>query len=269
MKIGYILAPVALVFAQLVSAQTLTIVHFNDSHSQIEASREYGSVGHSGIVEQSIIVDSIFRADGRKNVLLLHAGDFSQGSSYFKVFKGDMEVKVMNLLDFDVTALGNHEFDNGVDELARRLKDLKCPVVCANYDFSATSLGKLVKPYTIVRKAHSKIGIIGIITDLTTVVDEGNSGSMKLLDTVQEVNKYAEILKKKKGCDLVICLSHCGFEKDVMYAQRYENVDLVVGGHSHTFMTEPTVVESADGKMIPIVQAGCYLMQAGVMKVRF
>ena len=121
------------------------------------------------------------------------------------------------------------------------MKDLKCPVVCANYDFSATSLGKLVKPYTIVRKAHSKIGIIGIITDLTTVVDEGNSGSMKLLDTVQEVNKYAEILKKKKGCDLVICLSHCGFEEDVMYAQRYENVDLVVGGHSHTFMTEPTV----------------------------
>ena len=153
-------------------AQDLTILHLNDTHSHIEPERSGSNVGRGGVMEQAAFIDSVRCVEGKGNVLLLHAGDFSQGSSYFTELGGNLEIDILNALDFDAVCLGNHEFDNGLDELARRLRNLDVPVVCANYDFSRTPLADLVKPYVILHKAQKKIGVIGLLTDLTTVVNQ-------------------------------------------------------------------------------------------------
>lgn len=134
-------------------AQELTILHLNDTHSHIDPERSGKHAGKGGVVEQALYIDEVRAEEGKKNVLLLHAGDFSQGSSYFTELNGDLEIDILNAFKYDAVCLGNHEFDNGIDELARRLGNLKVPVVCANYDFSASPLAKYVKPYVIVKKA--------------------------------------------------------------------------------------------------------------------
>ncbi len=164
-------AVLSMLFALSVSAQQLTVLHVNDTHSHIEAERSGKETGLGGVIEQAAYIGQVRDEAGRKNVLLLHAGDFGQGTSYFSELHGDIEISLLNAMKFDAACLGNHEFDNGMDELARRLRSLKVPVVCANYDFSGTPLEKLVKPYVIVRKAGKKIGIIGLLTDVRDVVD--------------------------------------------------------------------------------------------------
>ena len=144
----------------MLQAQDLTILHFNDTHSHIEPERSGKYKGHGGVLEQAAYIDSVRSEEGKRNVLLLHAGDFGQGTSYFTELGGDIEIDILNAMGFDAVCLGNHEFDNGLDELARRLRNLKLPVVCTNYDFSQTPLAGVVKPYTIVRKAKKKIGTV-------------------------------------------------------------------------------------------------------------
>ena len=176
----------------------------------------------------------------------------------------------MNAMGYDVSALGNHEFDNGSEDLARRLSKAKFDVVCANYDFSGSRLGKLVKPYTVVRKAGRKIGIIGLLVDVTKVVDKSVAGELRYLDPVETVNRYSAILKEK-GCDLVIVLSHLGIEKsdftDIMLAEASHDVDLIIGGHSHTFLEEPVYVKDADGDDVMIVTDGCWGLYVGKLEV--
>ena len=139
------------------AAQDLTILHMNDTHSHIDPERSGRDAGKGGVVEQAAYIDSVRTAVGRKNVLLLHAGDFGQGTSYFTELNGNIEIDVLNAMQFDAVCLGNHEFDNGMEELARRIGNLDVPVVCANYEFSGSPLEGLVDPYIIVRKAGKKI----------------------------------------------------------------------------------------------------------------
>ena len=174
-----ILLVAALFVSVFVSAQDLTILHLNDTHSHIEPQRSGSLAGRGGVIEQAAYIDSVRCVEGKGNVILLHAGDFSQGTSYFKVFNGDIEVEVANAMQFDALCLGNHEFDNGLDELARRLKNLNAPVVCANYDFSGTVLDGLVKPYVILNKAGRKIGVIGLLTDISNVVSTDIAALLK------------------------------------------------------------------------------------------
>ena len=190
------------------SAQELTILHLNDTHSHIDPERSGKHIGQGGVIEQAAFIDSVRVADRRKNVLLLHAGDFGQGSSYFTELNGDIEVDVINAMKYDAVTLGNHEFDNGMEELARRIRNLEVPVVCANYDFTGSPLEGLVKPYVVVKKAEKRIGIIGVLTDVSTVVDRSVADKMKYLNPVETTNTYAEHLKNEKKCDLIICLSH-------------------------------------------------------------
>ena len=249
----------------------LTIVHFNDTHSHLEPERSGESAGMGGVIERAACVDSIVKADGRKNVLLLHAGDFSQGTSYFTVLGGDVEIDVINAMKYDCVTLGNHEFDNGVDELARRLAKLKCPVVCANYDFSKVAPGPYVKPYAIIKKAGMKIGIIGLMPDITTLVSKETSSQIPGFDNAEVVNKWAAFLKYEMGCDLVIALTHIGYEgeayTDFMLVRNTRGVDIVVGGHSHTFIDKPGYEKNLDGELVPIVQNGCWGLEIGNMKV--
>ncbi len=262
----------ALAFSYSASAQRLTILHLNDTHSHIEPERVGSLVGQGGTLERAAYIDSVRTVDGKGNVLLLHAGDFSQGSSYFTLLRGFVEVDLMNALGFDATAIGNHEFDNGIDELTARVKKMKFPVVCANYDFSEFELGRYVKPYVILRRGGMKIGVIGLTTDVRPVVDAKIARQLEYLDPVEMTNRYADILRNEKKCDMIICLTHLGFQSEKTLMDRelvsgIHGVDLVVGGHSHTFLKEIWWQKDADGVEVPIVQNGCWGLNMGNIKV--
>ncbi len=251
------------------NAQELTILHVNDTHSHIDPQRSGNYKGRGGVIEQAAYIDEVRREEGRRNVLLLHAGDYGQGTSYFTELGGNIEIDVMNAMKFDVACLGNHEFDNGVDELARRLKNLKAKVVCANYDFSGTPLAGLVKPYVIVKKAGLKIGIIGILTDIMEVVDRDIAKTLSYQEPVVVVNELAEFLKEEKGCDMVICLSHYGYEEDMDLASKVKNVDLIVGGHTHTLLHNLKEVEDLEGEKVVVVQNWKWGLNVGHLSIDF
>ena len=253
----------------------LVIVHFNDTHSHMEPEKtgDYARLG--GVIERAAFIDSLRAANGAENVLLLHAGDFSQGTSYFTELHGDIEVEMLNALGYDCTCLGNHEFDNGLEELGRRLASVKCPVVCCNYDFSPFEAGKYIHPWTVVEKAGKLIGIIGVLTNITNVVSRETADRMPRLDEVAEVNKWAAYLHDTEHCDLVICLTHVGQEpatedelSDQYLAARTRGIDLFVGGHSHTFLKEPIFKENLDGVPVPIVTDGCWGLLADELTLK-
>ena len=253
--------------------KTLTIIHVNDTHSQIEPIRSGEYAGMGGMLERAAYVDSVRAAVGAENLLLMHAGDFSQDTSYFSTLGGDLEIETINAFGYDVVTLGNHEFDNGPEDLARRLKKLNCPVVCANYDFSPFELGSIVKPYVILQKAGLKIGVFGMLTNILKVVDRSVADRLPKLDDVPTAQKWADYLKNEEKCDLVIALTHIGIPEDegqfidpVMVSST-RNIDLVVGGHSHTFLDGILYVKNLDGKEIPIVQNGCWGLNAGKIDI--
>jgi 5'-nucleotidase len=184
---------------------------------------------------------------------------------------GDLEVDVMNAMRFDAVCLGNHEFDNGFDELARRIRNLDAPVLCANYDFKDTPLKEVVKPYAIVHKSGRKIGIIGLLTDMSQVAGKGIASEILYLHPAGTAEKYAGLLKKE-GCELIIALTHLGYEgdfyTDVELAGATRNIDIIVGGHSHTFLDEMKKVKNQDGKDVVIVTAGKWGLGIGQLIVR-
>ena len=255
------------------SAQNLTVLHMNDTHSHVDPERGGKLAGHGGAIEQAAYIDSVRVADGRENVLLLHAGDFSQGTSYFTELDGNIEIDILNAMEFDAVCLGNHEFDNGIDELARRVRNLSIPVLCANYDFSGTSLEGLVKPYIVLEKAGRKIGIIGLLTDVTSVVDKDIADQLEYRHPAEVANEYARMLKIDQRCDLVICLTHLGYEGEVyndpQLAASTRNVDVIVGGHSHTLLKKYKQVYNLDGEPVTIVTDWKWGLNVGNLKVNF
>lgn len=254
-------------------AQDIVILHMNDTHSHVDPERSGKYAGMGGAIEQAAYIDEVRSEVGKKNVLLVHAGDFSQGTSYFTELGGDMEISLLNAMGYDAVALGNHEFDNGMEELARRLKNLKAVPVCANYDFTGTPLEKLVKPYTIVKKAGRKIGIIGLLPDLMDVVDASIASQITFIAPDKVVDEYAAYLKDEKGCDLVVLLSHLGYEGEP-YTDRElvavtRNVDVIVGGHSHTKLKDKKVFKNVDGEDVVVVTDWKWGLQIGRLDIDF
>ncbi len=250
-------------------AQVLNIIHTNDTHSHIDPQRSGKYKGMGGVIERAAYIDELRSEAGKRNVLLLSAWDFSQGTSYFPELGGNIEIDVLNSMKYDAVCIGNHEFDNGIDELARRLKNLKAPALCANYDFSATSLKGLTKPYVIVRKAGKKIAIIGLLADVSDVVDSKIAKALTYQEPAPVVNELAEFLKNKKKCDYIICVSHLGYVEDKELASKINNVDLIVGGHSHTLLNNYKTVEDIDGDDVVIVQDWHFGIDVGHLKVKF
>ena len=248
----------------------LTLLHLNDTHSHLDALRS----GEAGVIERAAYIDSVRLADGAGNVLLLHAGDFNQGTSYYTILKGDLEVAMINALGYDCITLGNHEFDSGMEDLGRRLGMINCPVVVANYDFSTFEAGKYITPYAILKKAGLKIGIVGILRDLSTVTSRAVADRIpRLGNDIEVLNKWATYLKEQEKCDLVIALTHVGYKgepglNDVDLAKGSRNVDLIVGGHSHTFLEKVEGEYNPDGKFVPIVQDGCWGYYVGNLKIK-
>lgn len=254
-------------------ARKLVILHTNDTHSQIEVVRSGKGIGKGGVHQRAEFFAKI-KAEN-ENVLILDAGDYNQGTPYFTVFKGDLEVQVMNELGYEVVTLGNHEFDNGLDELARRLRNAKYTTVCANYDFTDTPLRDIVKPYVIIERGGLKIGIFGITTDLKTLVAKQNVKGMVYKDAYQVTDATALKLRNELGCDLVIALTHIGYSgypdqlSDINLAQKTENVDIIIGGHSHTFLKSEKIYKNRAGKDVVIVQAGAQGEYVGQLEIEY
>jgi len=240
---------------------TLTIVHVNDTHSHLEPVRAGELAGRGGALERAAFVDSVRVADGPENVLLLHAGDFSQGTSYYSEFGAPLMVKVLNAMQYDVATLGNHEFDNGIEALASALSECTVPIVVCNYDFSSLPLGPYVKPYVIVEKAGRRIGVVGVLCSLASMVPSEIANRLVELDMISSVQ--AAVDEVRPQCDMVIALTHIGYTEhnpgdivDEQLCAATRGIDLIVGGHSHTFMSKPAMGKNLDGKRIPIVQSG-------------
>ncbi|MDD6103008.1 MAG: metallophosphoesterase [Bacteroidales bacterium] len=255
------------------NARKLVILHTNDTHSQIEEIRSGNGIGKGGVHQRAEFFARI-KAEN-ENVLILDAGDYNQGTPYFTIFKGDLEVQVMNELGYEVVTLGNHEFDNGLDELARRLKNARYTTVCANYDFTDTPLRDIVKPYVIIERGGLKIGIFGITTDLKTLVAKQNVKGMVYKDAYQVTDATALKLRNELGCDLVIALTHIGYSgypdqlSDINLAQKTENVDIIIGGHSHTFLKSEKIYKNRAGKDVVIVQAGAQGEYVGQLEIEY
>ena len=252
--------------------RTLTILHTNDTHSHMEPIRSGEHAGLGGVLERAAYIDSVRKADGPENVLLLHAGDFSQGTTYFSEFRGAVENEVMNALGYDAVTLGNHEFDNGLEALGERLASLNAPVVVCNYDFSPFEAGKYIKPYVVVEKAGMKIGIIGATCNLKDVVSAEIVNRLPEFNFVETVQKYVDELRPT--CDLIVLLTHLGYTPhlpgnttDPIMAAATRGVDIIVGGHSHTFMDAADMVPNLDGEPVPVVQAGEWGVNMGEFHV--
>lgn len=261
--------------APALTAQDLVILHTNDSHSQIEEVRTGKGAGTGGVHRRAEYFHQVLSQYGRDHVLIVDAGDYNQGTPYFTVFGGDLEMEVMNALGYEVVAIGNHEYDNGVDELARRLSKARFQTICANYDFSGTALEDLVKPYVIVEKAGKKIGIFGLTVPLRTLVARQNLKGIVYMDAFASADKWADYLKNVEKCDLVIALTHLGYSgypdqaNDVALAKDSENIDIIIGGHSHTFLKTDRVYQNRVGRDVVVVQAGAQGEWVGRFDINF
>lgn len=254
-------------------AEDLVILHTNDTHSLIDPDKD----GRGGVLQRKAIIDSVRKAE--KNVILVDAGDMVQGTLYFKYFKGDVEYPLMNMLGYDIRILGNHEFDNGMKELAKRYKDVKAHRLSANYDFSGTALQGMFDPYVIKKAGGKRIGFIGINVDPESLISKENIEGVKFKDVIKTANETAAFLKEKKKCDLVVVVSHIGAVKENDKATDYDlakasrDIDIIIGGHSHTVIEPgnkgkyPSVVENAAGRPVLIAQTGKYGKKLGYIKI--
>lgn len=264
---------VMLLFTLSVSAQKgkqLTILHTNDTHSTIQPLKENLAdtmkAGRAGFLRRIAMIKEERQKD--PELLLFDSGDFSQGSAYYTLFKGDVEIGLMNRMGYDCSTIGNHEFDFGMENMARLFKMANFPIVCSNYDFTGTILEGLVKPYIILRRKGIKIGVFALDPKMEGLVFAKNCQGIKYLDPIEVANEMAFKLKHKEKCDLVICVSHLGWEPitqmgDPMMISHSRNIDLVLGGHSHSYFLKPQVVKDADGKDVPVDQNGKHAIFVG------
>lgn len=250
-----VLCTVVFLVACTPQADHLTILHTNDTHSQIEpkSNNTGGYARRMGLIAQERKADP--------DLLLLDAGDFCQGTPYFNFFHGRVEIDAMNRMGYDAATLGNHEFDNGLDTLAAVLKTANFPIVCANYDFTGTALEGLIKPYTIIRRAGLKIGIFGLGCDPKGLISDKNFLPAVYLHPYSVAQEMANELRAK-GCDVVICLSHLGTEAkagdavgDTEMVAQTRGIDVVIGGHTHK-LYDNLRVANLDGDSIPLCQMG-------------
>lgn len=263
-KIIGLIVCIVLATAGIEAKKRLVIVHTNDTHSQIVpvSKQAMRDANRGGIARREVLLNELRREE--KNILLFDAGDFSQGTPFYNIFKGEVEVKMMNLLKYDAITLGNHEFDNGAEALAGILKKAKFRVLCANYDVSNSPLRGIVKPYAIIKKNGIKVGVIGVGIKPDGLISKKNFGGIVYLDPIETVNRIAAELKENKGCDVVIVLSHLGIEYDAReqktddctLAAKSKNIDVIIGGHTHTFLKEIKEIKNTEGKTVYINQAG-------------
>ncbi|MFN8166676.1 MAG: metallophosphatase [Bacteroidia bacterium] len=240
----------------------LTILHTNDTHSRIDPfpanDPKYPNMG--GVARRAAVIRKVRSEE--KNVLLLDAGDIFQGTPYFNLYGGELEFKLMSEMGYDAATLGNHDFDNGIDGLVKQMPHMNFPFLNANYTFTNTSLEDKILPFKIFKRGGLKIGVFGIGIELKGLVDPRLYGNIIYNDPLVNANKISTLLKNEHKCDLIICLSHLGYRyndpkvSDEILAQQSSNIDLILGGHTHTFLNEPVKYMNADKKEVLVAQVG-------------
>lgn len=249
----------------------LTILHTNDVHSHIDPfpADDAKNPNMGGVSRRAALIEIIRKENN--NVLLLDAGDVFQGTPYFNYYGGELEFKLMSMLKYDLATMGNHDFDNGIEGFYNQLPNAKFDFVSANYDFKNTVLDTIVKPYKIFMKDGIKIGVFGLGIELAGLVDKKNYKETVYLDPVEISHDMTRILKQEQKCDLIICLSHIGYSYkddaskicDLKLAAQTKDIDLIIGGHTHTFLDKPTIVKNSEGKDVLVNQVGCYGINLG------
>ena len=240
----------------------ITILHTNDVHSRVEPFPMDGTrlQGLGGVARRSTLINKIRSEE--PNVLLFDAGDMFQGTPYFNVFDGQIELELMSKLGYDAGTFGNHEFDNGLNGLLKHFDKANFPFVTSNYDFTGTVMEGRTKDYVTFVRDGVKIGVFGVGVDLNGLVDPNSYTGVKISDPIQVAEKYTQLLKHKLKCDLIICLSHIGYQydtdkvSDLVLAKNSRYIDLIIGGHTHTFLDKPTEVRNLDNQITLVNQTG-------------
>jgi 5'-nucleotidase len=253
------------------STKQLTILHTNDVHSYIDPfpPNHPKNPNMGGVARRAAIIETIRKEN--PNVLLLDAGDIFQGTPYFNYFGGELEFKLMSMMRYDLATIGNHDFDNGIEGFYKQFPNATFDFVSANYDFKNTVLDGHVQPYKLFDKNGIKVGVFGLGVALEGLVDKKNSKETVYNDPLEISKDMARILKHEKKCDLVICLSHLGYKYkdepdkicDLKLAELTKDIDLIIGGHTHTFLDKPTIMKNSENKEVLVNQVGCYGVNLG------
>ena len=251
----------------------LVILQTSDTHSRIEpiaahAADRYAGMG--GTVRRSTLIKEAREVN--PGLLLFDCGDISQGTPYYNLFQGEVEVKMMNLMGYDAMTIGNHEFDFGLENMARLFRMANFPVVCANYDVTGTVLEGLVKPYITLDRNGLKIGVFGLSPKMEGLVQADKCEGVVYNDPIEVAQKTVDVRKNQENCDVIICLSHLGYQLkdapcDEELAQKTNHIDAILGGHTHTFMKEPAIYLNKDGKNVPVLHTGKSGIYVGMLKL--
>ncbi len=268
----------------------LTILHTNDVHSRLEPFPMDGgrNQGLGGVAARAELINKIrneqsatdsfegFSSVGN-DILLLDAGDIFQGTPFFNLYKGEPEIKAMSAMGYNAATIGNHDFDAGLENLATQLQHATFPILICNYDLSGTPMEFKTQPYKVFKRGKLKIGVTGVGIQPKGLIPDNLAGNTKYLNPVENMNRIANTLKKEEGCDMVICLSHLGYSYkedankmcDIILAKESDNVDLIIGGHTHTFMDDPAVQKNKSGNDVIINQVGWAGIKLGRLDFEF
>ena len=266
---------ICLSFSPALAQMRLTILHTNDTHSCIlplnKNLADTVIAGRGGYIRRATMIEQERQKD--PSLLLFDSGDFSQGSSYYTMFKGDVEVKLMNEMGYDAATIGNHEFDFGLENMVRLFRMAKFPIICSNYDFAGTELAEIVKPYVVMKRNGIKIGLFALCPQLEGLVFAKNYGPLTYLNPSEVAQQMIDLLKQQKKCDVVICLSHLGWQVSEYPCDRViretSGLDLVLDGHSHTYLEHLEYVKDKSGRMVPVDQNGKHAAFVGKISLTF
>lgn len=251
----------------------ITVLHTSDTHSCIlplnKNLADTMLADRGGFLRRIAMLKQERRKD--PGLLLFDCGDFSQGSSYYTMFKGDVEVELMNRMHYDAVTIGNHEFDFGLDNMIRLFKMAEFPIVCSNYDFADTELKDIVKPYLVLKRQGVRIGVFALCPPLEGLVSRKNYGPLKFLDPVEVTDRMVDVLRNREKCDVVICLSHLGWEvtdyPDNELIKRTSGIDLILGGHSHTYLETLGYETDKTGRQVPVDHEGKHAVFVGKIQL--
>jgi len=260
---------------ELTTVHRLTVLHTNDTHSRLDPFPMDGGTnqGLGGVAARAELIKAI--REEEEHVLLLDAGDIFQGTPYFNLYRGEPEIKCMTAMGYDACTIGNHDFDGGLENLATQLQFASFPLLVCNYDFTGTPMEYKSQPYKIFKKGRLRIGVFGVGIEMKGLVPANLYQSTIYHDPVKQANETANLLKKKEDCDMIICLSHLGYKyegrkvSDEILARESENIDLIIGGHTHTFMDEPVVLKNRNGADVIINQVGWAGIKLGRLDFEF
>lgn len=265
----YIMVCLLMSAAIACAQERLTILHTNDTHSCIDPEKD----GGAGALNRALLLEQLRDSLGSGNVLLFDCGDFSQGSLYYNTFKGDVEVGLMNAMGYDACAIGNHEFDFGLENMARIFSEAGFPVLCANYDFTGTPCEGIVKPWTVIKRGGVRVGVFGLSPDPAGLVAKGYCQGVVFISPVEAARRAVAALEKE-GCDVIVCLSHLGWQinneyNDERLVRETSGIDLILGGHSHDYFEKPLLYKNKEGKEVLMQQMGKNGRYLGTVSLSF